>query len=54
MRDALSFQIGLWWLGVAQRVHGRNRLGWDEACDGPRPRDARSRLAGWMLLRGNF
>lgn len=43
-----------WWLGLAQRVYGVDRPGWDEACDGPRPVDLRSRLAGWMLLRSTF
>jgi hypothetical protein len=47
-------RVYLRWLGLAQRVYGRDRLGWDEVCDGPRPVDVRSRLAGWLLLRRNF
>jgi len=50
MRDWIASR----WLGMAQRVYGTSRLGWDETCDGPRPVDVRSRIAGWMLLRRNF
>lgn len=54
--DALSALYGLW-LRLAQRVYGVygvDRLGRDEACDGPRPTDLRARIAGWMLLRRTF
>lgn len=49
MRNALAG----WWLGVAQRVYGRDRLG-DESCLCCRtPRevgnDFRARVAGLML-----
>lgn len=47
-------RVSLWWLGLAQGVYGRDRLGWDATCDGPRPRDLRARVAGWMLLRKTF
>lgn len=44
----------IFWLGLAQRIYGKNRLGWDETCDGPKPIDFRSRIAGFMILKKNF
>lgn len=42
------------WLGLAQKMYGMDRLGWDSVCDGPAPTDLRSRVAGWMLLKKDF
>lgn len=52
--NAVLFRVRLRWLALAQCVYGRERLGWDEACDGPRPVDLRARVAGWLLLRRTF
>jgi hypothetical protein len=54
LRENIVVNLESVWLELAQRLYGKDRLGWDEVCDGPSPHDWRSRGAGWMLGKKNF